>query len=262
MSIPSASKVPPSRPEPAEGREQPDPGDGGRQHERQLDQRDDEIARPGRPRRDPVRGRGAEEDDQEHRDGVRLGRDDERILARRSCRARETRSPGGTRRKIAAIGSSRKSRATPVARTSVARKSLVYDDALGSGEEAGVLQRRLPLVGEDPLDPCLRRRLVAGLRDDRDLVAYARLRPGRDPDHRHLVAHRARVGDVDEAGVGLAERDLAGDGLDVGLLADHLREHRREAHLLQHGAGVAADRHGRVRDHELDVLASSGRRPT
>ena len=36
--------MPPSRPEPAESDEQPDPGDGRRQHERELDERDDEVA--------------------------------------------------------------------------------------------------------------------------------------------------------------------------------------------------------------------------
>ena len=60
------------QPEPPERHEQADAGDGGRQHERKLDQRHDEIARPGRPRGHPVRGGGAEHEDQGHRDEVRL----------------------------------------------------------------------------------------------------------------------------------------------------------------------------------------------
>ena len=65
--------------EPAEGGEQADPGDRRREDERQLDQRHDEVAEARRARRDPVRGRRAEDEDQHHRDRVRLERDEDRV---------------------------------------------------------------------------------------------------------------------------------------------------------------------------------------
>ena len=121
-------------------------------------------------------------------------------------------------------------------------------------EEAGVPQRLLPHRREESLDPCSCRRLVGRPRHDRDLVADARLRPGRDADDRDLRADRPGVGRVDEAGVRLAERDLAGHGLHVGLLADDLREHRGQAHLAEDRPRVAADRNRGAGDDELHGL--------
>ena len=54
---------------PTEGRQQADPGDGRRQHERQLDERDHERAAAKASRREQVRGRRA--DDQDDRLGDR-----------------------------------------------------------------------------------------------------------------------------------------------------------------------------------------------
>ena len=142
----------------------------------------------------------------------------------------ETSSPGGTRAKIATTGRTRKASATLVARTSVARKSMPLNvDAFGTGQEARVPERGLPPGGEDRSDPRLRGGLVRRPRDDGDLVPDARLRPCGDPDDRHLVAHGARIRDVDEPGVRLAERDLARHRPDVRLAADDLARGRSRA---------------------------------
>ncbi len=101
----------------------------------------------------------------------------------------------------------------------------------------------------------------AGLREvrralhDGDLVTDLRLREHRDGDRLQLRGRDARVGDVDEPGVGLAEHDLADDLLHVGLLAHHVAQGARDAEVAQHGAGVRADRHARVRHHQLDAAA-------
>ena len=186
---------------------------------------------------------------------VRLRGHEQRVDAASSPSA-ATRSPGGTRRKIAAIGSSRKASAIPVARRSVARKTRVYDCAFGSARNPAFASTVCPLGGQQRPDPRLRRRLPRRARHDRDLVSHARLRPGGDADDRHLVGDRASVGHVDEASVRLTEGDLARDRLHVRLLADHLREHGREAHLAEHRARVPADGHGRRGDDELHRLSS------
>ena len=157
-----------------------------------------------------------------HRDGVRLGRDDERVLGG----ARAERGDQVARRDAEEDRRDRQQQEQQGdARREDERRPehLVYDDALGSGRKPAFFSAACPLSERIPLIHACAAALLPDFGHDRDLVAHARLRPGRDPDHGHLVAHRARVGDVDEAGVGLAERDLARHRLDVGLLADDLR---------------------------------------
>ena len=96
---------PAEKTEPAEGREEADPGNRGRQHERELDRGDDEVPEAATAGRDPVRGGSPEQDDERHRDRVRLERDDERVLRRvrtergdqvaRGGRAGRSRRPAG-----------------------------------------------------------------------------------------------------------------------------------------------------------------------
>ncbi len=77
--IPSASNVDPEQAEPAEREDQADAGDGGRQHDRQLDQVTS-SGPPGEPARsEEVGGRRAEQQDRGLRDERRLQADDERI---------------------------------------------------------------------------------------------------------------------------------------------------------------------------------------
>ena len=63
---------------------------------------------------------------------------------------------------------------------------------------------------------------------DRDLVPDRRLRALRQRDRDQPRRCGADVGRVDEAGIGLAERELADDPLHVRLLADRLAEHAQE----------------------------------
>ena len=79
MSIPSAVERSAEQPEPPECRQQADARDRRREHERKLDQRDEQRLASKAPSREEVRRRRAEEDDQRHRDEVRLGGDAERI---------------------------------------------------------------------------------------------------------------------------------------------------------------------------------------
>ena len=67
--------------------------------------------------------------------------------------------------------------------------------------------------------------------DDRDAVLHLRLRPRREPQDLHLARNRPRVGRVDEAGVGLAERDLREHLAHVRLAADDVLQHAREPHV-------------------------------
>ena len=66
----------------AEGDEEADARHGRREHERQLDERDEHVPRAASAVRDPVRGRGAEPEDERHRDRVRLRRDPDRVERR------------------------------------------------------------------------------------------------------------------------------------------------------------------------------------
>ena len=66
-------------PEPAERGEQPDSGHGGREHERQLDQRDCERPASKPARRDRVRRGSADEQDQEVGDRARLDGHEQRV---------------------------------------------------------------------------------------------------------------------------------------------------------------------------------------
>ena len=78
-------------------------------------------------------------------------------------------------------------------------------------------------------------------------IAYAdlRLRPGGHGDHRHVARHRLRVGRVDEAGVGLAERTFERTvRTSVSWLTTFGVTWLRQAHLVEHLQRVGADRHG------------------
>src|SRR5581483_3528038 len=59
--------------------EQPEAGDRGRQHERELDERDEQGAAAEPRRREQIRRRRAEQEDQDLRCDRRLRRDDERV---------------------------------------------------------------------------------------------------------------------------------------------------------------------------------------
>ena len=67
------------QPEPPERREQADAGDGGGQHERQLDQRQHDRSSTEPAAGDEVGRRSADEKDDRLRDQARLGRDDEGV---------------------------------------------------------------------------------------------------------------------------------------------------------------------------------------
>ncbi len=86
---------------PAEEREQRDPGDGGREHERQLDRRDHEVPAPEPPHGDEV-GRGRpDEEHEEVRDEAGLDRDPEcveRNVARERFEHLRRRDPQEERR--------------------------------------------------------------------------------------------------------------------------------------------------------------------
>src|SRR5262249_50164382 len=69
----------PEEAEPSERREEPDPRDRGRQHERELDERDRERAAAEAPARDQIGRRRADEQDQPLCDAVRLRSDDDRV---------------------------------------------------------------------------------------------------------------------------------------------------------------------------------------
>ena len=259
MVIPSALERRAEQPEPAERDEQPDPGDGRRQHERQLDERDAERAAGEAPAREQyavgvpksristcaIRRRLELTISASVTTGFESwsisspGRDVEKIATigqRRGTRARPP--PRGSRRGRAALGA-RSTR--PAALTSPTSSS----GAAGSRRPASSSGR--PCSSTSLMNACAAA-LLRARGDDRHRVGDLRLRPGRDLDHGHLAGHGLRVGRVDEAGVGLAERDLREHAADVGLLADDVREHaRRQPHLLQHLQRVAPDRHGRVR---------------
>ena len=63
-----------------------------------------------------------------------------------SLRSAETSSPGGTRRKIATIGSSRKPSATRRRQDERAAEETVYDDAFGSGRNPAFLSAVWPFA--------------------------------------------------------------------------------------------------------------------
>ncbi len=77
--IPSRVERAAEQPETAEGRDEPDAGDRGRQDERQLDEHDRERAAGKAARREEVCGRRAEEEDERLRDRARLQAEDERV---------------------------------------------------------------------------------------------------------------------------------------------------------------------------------------
>ena len=99
---------------------------------------------------------------------------------------------------------------------------------------------------------------VAGAPDDRDAVGDARLQPRRQLDRLEAAVRRPHVGEVEQAGVGGALRELGGDPADVGLVRAHVGEDRvaaRAVEAAEHPARVRADRHARSADRDRDAVA-------
>ena len=153
MSIPSASNVPPSRPEPPECNEQTDAGDGGRQHERELDRASRRASRRAARRVAIQYAAGVPKTTiSEHRDRVRLGRHAQRVLARRPCRAprRGRRAvPAGRRRRSGAAG--RGGRRSSRGRASPGRARRLLTRPWGSGRNPRSFSAAWPRGGENPL---------------------------------------------------------------------------------------------------------------
>src|SRR6478609_9038358 len=155
---------------------------------------------------------------------------DSRSASRTSLFWRIPRSPDhGARISIAASGTSRNS--------APARW-------VGAGSRTGEparLEDGHPLRREDVVDEGLSSGRVRRLGQRGDRVGRRRVDVGRDLDALDLVPRRLHVGDVDDAGVDLAEGDLGQHGLDVGLLAhrgdgdlgvgEHLRRDATARHL-------------------------------
>ena len=79
MSAPIPERRPAQEADATERCEEPDPGDGRREDERQLDQRDDEHPAAEPPRREKVRGRRSDEQDRRLGDQRRRQCDPQRI---------------------------------------------------------------------------------------------------------------------------------------------------------------------------------------
>jgi hypothetical protein len=96
--------------------------------------------------------------------------------------------------------------------------------------------------------------LLVPRKHDADPVLDVRPPARGDRDRAYLRRHRARVGGVDETGVGLVERDLGQNLAHVGLAADDVAQHGVELELLQHLERVVANRDALGGDHDLHAL--------
>ena len=103
---------------------------------------------------------------------------------------------------------------------------------------------------------------VAGCGRQRSLVEDGRLRCRGQRDRPHLARHRLDVRAVDEPGVGLTERDLPDDALDVGLQADGLAQHLEHPEPLEHLARVEPDRDLRPGDDQPQLRVACARSRT
>ena len=166
-----------------EGGQEPDACDGRWEHEWQLDQRDDEIARSRPAGRDPVGRRSSERDDQQHRDGVRLERHDECIFRgigrqrRNEVLRRNTQEDRRDREQQEQQGDAR--------REQERSRKILSARTPGNRQEACVLRGGLSLRREDSLDPCLCR-CLSEFRDDR-AVADAGRAGRHETNHGDLV---------------------------------------------------------------------------
>ncbi len=148
--------------EPSERRKQADPGNGRRQHERKLDQRDDEIAGPRCPCRHPVGGRCAEQENQGHRHGIRLGGDNQRVLC--GIRA-ESGDKVGRRHAQEDSRDRQQQKEQGDARRKDERRpeQPVYEEALGSGRKPALFSAAWPLAERIPLTHASAAALLADL---------------------------------------------------------------------------------------------------
>ena len=223
--IPSASKLDPSRPSRPNAASSPIPATaGGRTSGSSTS-----VTASARPRKRPAREQEGEPASRTARSAPARSRVVLMLTTNASrttgFESWSTRCAGEVRAKIATIGSSRNASATqrrvrrraPSARTTRLR--------LDARQEAGRDQLLLRRLARAALDERLRVGLVPARRDDADAVPHLRLRPRRHLDRPHLSRNRRRVGRIDEARVGLAERDLREHLAHVGLLADDVPLH-------------------------------------
>ena len=149
--------------------------------------------------------RGLRADDQ------RVGHDRARQLVQQLARR--------TRRKIAATGSTRKASATAAARQHEAAQERAARFTLDARQEAVAQQDPLAGRAEHALDEG-----VPGARSwlaETTQIPYCTFGwPTPGSQRLHLPRHRPRVGRVDEARVGLVQRDLRQHLAHVGLAAD------------------------------------------
>src|SRR4051794_39982128 len=159
--------------------------------------------------------------------------------ARNSCGT----SLSGTCVNSATSGSARNVRTTPVesARSAVNPVRVL---ATRRESEAQVLEDPAAAVRADLRDERVGSGRVGARAPDRaDLVADRRLGPAREPDRPDTTGGDSAVGDVGEAGVGRAERDLGDDVGDVRLVADGVvAQDPAQPQAPQHQTGVVADR--------------------
>ena len=239
--------------EAAERRQQPDAGDRRRQHERQLDRVTTSGVARNDVRRDQIRRRRPDQrgsapsrsaSSRASRAARRRGGVVHRRRAARpaGCRRRSRRSGGGgTRARARRERERRPERRRGLASLRAAREAGVPQRGLASRRRAGRAIERAPRPSGRPLH-------------DRDLVADGRLRrSARNRDQ--VTSSRPAARRSRRRSPRRPRRARACPiRLHVRLLADGLAQYRRQARAAAAPARVAADRHRRRRDHELDRL--------
>ena len=170
----------------------------------------------------------------------------------------ETSLAGLTRAKTAITGSARNASATKPTSTSPPTRAFRFTCGRGSPPPAASTAPRAAAASRRstarPARCLLDFTICDGVLDDR-------LRAPADADGRHLAAHAARIGRVDEPRVGLAERDLREHLADVALVADDVPQRVVEREVVQHDARVVADRDA-GRGDDAPRRSGAGRRPS
>ncbi len=198
--------------------------------------------------RDQVCGRRSDEQDQHVRDQRRLQRHEQRV-----DRGRIGHAVDQVARRD--VDEDRDDRQEEEGERDGGRDHEGRAERASHGSAEARFRQLTPAVGAEQVGKELERGLAV-LRSlhDGDLVAHDRLGPLRQRDREQPRRRGTNVGRVDETSVGLAERELADDPLDVRLLADRLaRATRRSPSRFEHLARVQADRHLLARDDELEL---------
>ena len=257
----------------AEQQQQGDAADDGRQHERHRDRRPQQAARHERPLRavrEQHRERHPEHQAQQGRQGRRQQRHPER-LQHQSVASSRGNSAQGARITKATSGNTRNARAIAATKAiSGLRRARGAPRVMRSGcHEPGGRERVLALFRQDEVHPGLGGIRIRCLGEHGDRVVVDHIGGLGNDDALDLVARRLHVGDVDQAGIGLAELDLGeyrfhvvfecvGNGGDASRVQQRLRcrtagdgriaQRDRQVGLRQ--VGQAGDPGGVARGHD------------